>query len=114
MAFADGVAVMLKHDIERMLDRTIRIQVFTDSLSLFVITRSTTTSEKRLMIDIAAEKEAYKEGTLDTIGFIRTRFNPADAFTKIGRCQALEDILTKGEIDHPIEQWVERAVQQPT
>jgi hypothetical protein len=117
MAFADGVdmAVMLKHDIERMLDRTIPIQVFTDSLSLFdVITRSTTTVEKRLMIDIAAAKEAYKEGTLDTIGFIRTRFNPADAFTKIGRCQALEDILTKGEIDHPIEQWVERAVQQPT
>jgi hypothetical protein len=42
MAFADGLdmAVMLKHDIERMLDRTILIQVFTDSLSLFdVITR---------------------------------------------------------------------------
>jgi hypothetical protein len=57
MSFADGVdmAVMLKHDIERMLDRTIPIQVFTDSLSLFdVITRSTTTVEKRLMIDIAA------------------------------------------------------------
>jgi hypothetical protein len=60
--------------------------VFTDSLSLFdVITRSTKTSEKRLMIDIAAAKAAYKEGTLDTIGFIRTRFNPADVFTMIGR-----------------------------
>jgi Reverse transcriptase (RNA-dependent DNA polymerase) len=117
MAFADGVdmAVMLKHDIERMLDRTIPIQVFADSLSLFdVITRSTTTVGKRLMMDIAAAKEAYKKGTLDTNGFIRARFNPADAFTKIGRCQALEDILTKGEINNPIEQWVERAVQQST
>jgi hypothetical protein len=117
MTFSDGVdmAVMLKHDVERMLDRTIPIQEFTDSLSLFNFsTCSTTTVEKRLMIHLAAAKEAYKEGTLDTIGFIRTRFNPADAFTKIGRCQALEDILTKREIDHPIEQWVERAVQQST
>jgi hypothetical protein len=67
MAFADGVdmAVMVKHDIERMLDRAIPIQVFTALLSLFdVITRSTATVEKRLVIDIAAAKEAYKEGTL--------------------------------------------------
>jgi hypothetical protein len=83
MAFSDGIdmAVTLKHDVERMICRSIPIHAFTDSLSLFdVISRSTTTTEKRLMIDITAAKEAYKEGTIDIIGFIRTKFNPADAF----------------------------------
>jgi hypothetical protein len=86
MAFADGIdmAIMLKHDIERMIDRNVPIHAFTDSLSLFdVITRSTSTTEKRLMIDVTAAKEAYHEGTIDIIGFVRTTFNPADAFTKL-------------------------------
>jgi hypothetical protein len=47
----------------------ISTHAYTDSLSLFdVISRSTTTSKKRLMIDITAAKEAYKEGAIGTIG----------------------------------------------
>jgi hypothetical protein len=117
MAFADGIdmAIMLKHDIEWMIDRDVPIHAFTDSLSLFdVITRSTSTSEKRLMIDITAAKEAYHEGTIGIIGFVRTAFNPADAFTKVTRCLALEGIIIKGKISHPIEQWVERAIKHTT
>jgi hypothetical protein len=117
MAFADGIdmTIMLRHDIERMISQDVPIHAYTDSLSLFdVISRSTTTSEKRLMIDITAAKEAYREGTIDTIGFIRTNFNPADAFTKIVRCHSLEDMLLRGKIEHPIEQWVERAIRHTT
>jgi hypothetical protein len=106
---------MLKHDIERMIDRNVPIHAFTDSLSLFdVITRSTSTSEKRLMIDITAAKEAYHEGTIDIIGFDGTTFNPADALTKVTRCPSLKDILLKRKISHPIEQWVERAIKHTT
>jgi hypothetical protein len=100
---------MLQHDIERMICRDILIHAFTDSLSLFdVISGSTTTSEKRLMIDITAAKEADKEWTIDTISFIRTNFNPADAFTNVVRYHASEDILLRGKIEHPIEQLVKR------
>jgi hypothetical protein len=117
MAYADGIdtTIVLKYDIERMICRDIPIHAFTDSLSLFdVISRSTTTSEERPMIDITAEKESYKEGTIDTVGFIRTNFSPADAFTIVARCHALEDILLHGKIEHPIEQWVERAIRHTT
>jgi hypothetical protein len=117
MAFADGIdmTIMLKHDMEQVICQNIPIHAFTDLLSLFdVISRSNTTSEKRLLIDITAAKEAYKEGTIDTIGFIRTNFNPADAFTKVVRCHALENMLPRGKIEHPIEQWVERAIRHTT
>jgi hypothetical protein len=104
-----------KHDIERMIDRNVPIHAFTDSLSIFdVITRSTSTSEKRLMIDITAAKEANHEGTIDIIGFVRTAFNPADAFTKVTRCLGLEFIILNGKISHQIEQWVERAIKHTT
>ena len=53
MAFADSfdMAFNLRHDIQRMMNIKIPIMMFTDSLSLFdVITKASTTVEKRLMI----------------------------------------------------------------
>ena len=54
-AFVDAfdTGFILRHDISRILNRDIPLRIFTDSLSLFnVIVKSTTTTERRLMIDI--------------------------------------------------------------
>jgi hypothetical protein len=70
MAFADGIdmTIMLKHSAERMICRDIPIHAFTRlATNINVISSSTTTSEKRLMIDITAAKEEYEEGTIDRI-----------------------------------------------
>jgi hypothetical protein len=41
----------------------------------------------------------------------RTKFNPADALTKVGKWDALEQITITGVCDLPVEQWIVRAKQ---
>ena len=111
MALADGfdVAYSMRHDIERMTGKKIPLSVFTDSLSLFdVITKATLTAERRLMIDVAGVKEAYKTRDIHTIGFIRTQYNPADALTKVRPCGALDEVIKSGRLTHPVAQWIKR------
>lgn len=74
-SFADefDYAYMLKTDVESMLGHNIHIQMLTDSKSLFdVLPKNSTTTEKRLMIDIAAAREAYKQFEISDIGHIRS------------------------------------------
>ena len=111
MALADGfdAGYAIRHDLERMTRRKIPISMFTDSLSLFdVVTKATITTERRLMIDIAGVKQAYKAKEIHTLGFIRTNYNVADALTKVKACDAMRKTLRTGKLEHPIEQWVER------
>jgi hypothetical protein len=94
-----------------MLGRKVPLSLLTDSKSLFdIITKSSSTLEKRLMIDVAAARESYANEELSDIGLIRGEHNPADAFTKDSPAarKMLETILTSGSLDHPIVQWIYR------
>jgi hypothetical protein len=83
--------------------------MYTDSLSLFdVITKSSTTAEKRLMIDLVVVRDAYDRMEIEQLAFLRTYYIPAVALTKVSRNTYLETILTTGTIDHPVAQWVVR------
>jgi Reverse transcriptase (RNA-dependent DNA polymerase) len=113
LAFADAFdcAYTLRKDIEKMLGRKVPLSLLTDSKSLFdIITKSSSTLEKRLMIDVAAARESYANEELSDIGLIRGEHNPADAFTKDSPAarKMLETILTSGSLDHPIVQWIYR------
>ena len=111
MAFADAfdMAFVIKIDLERMLGNSIPISMVTDSLSLFdVVTRASVFAEKRLLIDIEAVKGAYKSNEIETVGFVRTSNNPADALTKVGRCPVLEEILSSAKLTQSFEQWIDR------
>jgi Reverse transcriptase (RNA-dependent DNA polymerase) len=110
-AFADAFdfAFTLKHDLQVMLRQAVPLTILTDSKSLFdVITKSSTISERRLMIDITAVRNAYNAQELSDVGFVRTKYNPADAFTKLGFCESLDTIIKTGMCSLPIEQWVIR------
>jgi hypothetical protein len=109
LAFVDAFdnAFILRHELSRMMGTNIPILMMTDSRALFdVITRARYTTERRLMVDIAAAREAYKERTMSNIGLIRSEFNPADGLTKVSPNDALLKLLTTSSIDHPIEQFV--------
>lgn len=111
LAFADGFdyAYLLRHDLKRMLNKDIPLAMLTDSESLFkCIVKSTTTTEKRLMIDIEAGREAYGKQEISDIGWIRTDDNPADGLTKSVLCPSLERLLDTGFLDVPVQQWVVR------
>lgn len=87
-AAAFDYALTMKHELEQLLDKKIPIKMSTDSESLFdVITKSSSTTERRLMIDVQAVRNGYER--LETLEFGFER-NPADSFTKVGSCEALE------------------------
>ena len=72
-AFADAFDYpnLLKHDFEQLLQQRIPLQMFTDSKYLFdVIVRASMTSERRLVIDISATREAYECIETADIGLI--------------------------------------------
>lgn len=60
-AFADAFdySYTLKHDLEQILEQFTPLRMFTDSTSLFgVISKSSATAKKRLLIDITSVHEA--------------------------------------------------------
>ena len=110
-AFADGFdfAFMLRHDLQEIMGQTIPMSMFTDSESLFkVIVKSTTTTGKRLMIDIQAAREAYDQSEISDVGWIVSEDNPADGLSKPKRCELLESILDSGRNELKAEKWIIR------
>lgn len=70
-AFADALDedFVIKHDLERIFRQQMPLVLLTDSKQMFdVITRASHTSEKRLLIDVAAAREAYNRGEISTSG----------------------------------------------
>jgi hypothetical protein len=101
MAFADrfDAAYSLKPDLQTILKRSVDILMSTDSLSVFfVITKSSTTAMKRLMINLAVVREAYDRMEIAQLAFPRTNWNSADALTKVSRNTYLETTLTTEQL----------------
>eukprot|EP00171_Calliarthron_tuberculosum_P023237 IDg23237t1 len=71
------------HDLANILGKKIPIFLFTDSKSIFdTITKLSSVSEKRLLIDISSLRQSYSSGEISNIGHILSEFNPADPLTK--------------------------------
>jgi hypothetical protein len=84
LAFAEpfDCAYTLRKDIEKMLGRKLPLSFLTDSKSLFdIITKSSSTLEKRVMIDVAVARESYAKEELSDIALLRGELNLADALT---------------------------------
>ena len=108
LAFSNAFdnVLIIKHDLERMIG-PVHLLMLTYSKALFdVLTRTRYTTERRLMVDIAAAREAYHEWIISNIGLIRSEFNIADGLTKAGPNEALRKFLITHCLDHPIEQYV--------
>lgn len=76
--------IALQHSLKNILGRDIELSIYIDSKSVWdsVISLKPLT-EKRLLIDIACLRESYQNGELRSFACIDTKFNPADAFTKV-------------------------------
>lgn len=71
LAFADGFdyAYFLRHDLNRISGQNQPLAMLTDSDNLFkTIVKSTTTTEKRLLIDIEAATDAYSRQEISDVG----------------------------------------------
>lgn len=109
IALADAFdnVFLLQHDLQRILGKQIPILMMTDSKLLFdVITGNKYTTEARLMVDIAAVREAYNQRTISNIALIERAYNIADPLTKITHSNILQNIMETGYLRHPISQYV--------
>ncbi len=95
---------MIKHDLEWIFKQTIPLTTLTDSKQMFdVITRGSRTTEKRLMIDVAAAREAYNRHEIFNVA---GEDNLADGLTKPSFCHALNHVLRTGFDKTPVVQWI--------
>lgn len=107
-------AFVLRYDLEQLYGRRIPLSLFTDSKQLFdVVTKATHPTEKRLMVDIAAARQAYNRYDISNVGLIASEDNPADPLTKENGCHALDTLLRTGMDHTPVAQWVIRPSVDP-
>jgi hypothetical protein len=83
--------------------------LFTDSYSLFsTITKYQSLREKRLLIDLAVLRQAYRRHEVDDVGFIRSAHNLADCLKKDTRGSAMFKVLQTGKLSHPVDEYIKR------
>ena len=101
-----GIALRLA--IPPLVNRDVPLHMYTDSKSLFdTITRRSQTQEKRLLIDLATVRDAYRSKEISNVAWIRSEYNLADPMTKHCSNHFLE-VIDTGVLDHPVEQWIFR------
>lgn len=110
-AFADGFdrAFMIRHDLQMIYNMEIPLHILTDSLQMVdVITKASSKTERRLMIDIAAAREAYNREEISNVGLVSSDDNIADALTKENSNDALDKLIRTGLDKTPVQQWIIR------
>lgn len=106
-AFADAfdAVYIFKHDLERIYRQHLPPIVLTDSKQVFdVVTRASHTTEKRLMINVAAPRKAYRRNEISIAGLLKSEHNVADGLTKPGPCAAMDAMLRTGKDTNPEQQ----------
>jgi len=107
-------AYTIRYDLEELYGCHIPISIFTDSKQLFdVVTKASHPTEKRLLVDIAAARQAYNRFDISNVGLIASCDNIADALTKVRGCGALDSLLRTGIDNTPVAQWVIRPPAVP-
>jgi hypothetical protein len=103
-------AFVLAEDSRRMLGKTLPIECHLDNMSRFdVVTRASTTLEKRVQFDVEAVRQSYARKELTHIAFLRSPHNFADALTKVKTPGALGKVLITNMLDFPLEQVASRS-----
>lgn len=81
--------------------------MLTDSKSLFdVVSKGSTTSGKRIMVDIHSIRIANQSHKISNIGFVRSSENIADGLTKPRVQNALLSLLRIGKHKSNCELWI--------
>ena len=98
-AFAEGFdrPFMLRHVLEAIYQMRIPLEIRTDFLQMFdVVTKASSTTERRLMIDIATARESYNREEISNVVFVMYEHNIADGLTKEYPNEDLKDLLLTG------------------
>lgn len=102
-------AFVSRHNIERAIGKPIGLAMFIDSKQLFdAISTASHTTEKRLMVETSAAREAYNRHEISNVGLIAGADNPSDGLTKVKKCETLEKLINSGIDNTEATQWIYR------
>lgn len=110
-ALADGFdrSFMLRHDLERIYAEKVPLYILKDSKQVFdTITMASTTTKRRLLIDIAAARQAYNRQEISNIGLVSSEDMIADGLTKTTAESSLAELLKSGRSELKVKQWIIR------
>lgn len=99
---AVDVVTLIGDALNELLGRTIALEAYVDSRSLFkVVTKNRNTAERRLQNDMFALRDSYQTGELKSIGWIQGKENPADALAKdvVSERSALWRLMTESTLN---------------
>ena len=105
-AFAKGFdcAYAINRTLERIYGQRVPIKMLTDLKQMFdVITKASQTTEKRLLIDIAATREAYNLHEISNVGLVLLGENIADGLIKIASFASLNKVMETGFDQSPVQ-----------
>lgn len=109
VAFSDlfDRASTIAKEIGYLYNRYIPIKLLGDSKRLFgVISKESRTFENRIMLNIAAAREGFRDLTIYDIRFVRSSKNLADGLTKQMSQAALQFVVSSGYINIKPERWI--------
>lgn len=100
---------MTQHKTKQLFNKRLKITVLPDSSTLFnFLIRNNNITEKRLLMDTTAAREAYNERIVDDIIWIRRKFNTADSMMKPAIPSDLVHAVQKRKIHYEIEQSIKK------
>ncbi|KAM4061047.1 cwf18 domain containing protein [Hirsutella rhossiliensis] len=107
------LAFVIKQTVNTIAQRLdlkqIPLVICTDSYSLYeCLVKLGTTTEKRLMIDIMALRQAYESRDIAEIRWVNGADNPADAMTKASPNSALTQFISDNQLNVRVEGFVHR------
>lgn len=110
-AFIDGFdhAFLISRDLDMLLSKRLSISMYTDSKQLFdAMTRGKHTSERRLMIEIMAVRQAYRKLEIAGVALVSGDTNPAEGLSKINDNGSLYNKMKTMVDSTPVSQWRQR------
>eukprot|EP00172_Hildenbrandia_rubra_P000344 Plantae.Rhodophyta-Hildenbrandia_rubra.ctg11618.p1 GENE.Plantae.Rhodophyta-Hildenbrandia_rubra.ctg11618~~Plantae.Rhodophyta-Hildenbrandia_rubra.ctg11618.p1 ORF type:complete len:534 (+),score=91.74 Plantae.Rhodophyta-Hildenbrandia_rubra.ctg11618:92-1603(+) len=108
-AFATGFdfTYALQQDIISMTGRKKPVVMRIDSKCLFdTITKLTTLTEKRLLINVSALRESYNRAEISNIAHVSSERNLADSLAKRKKSKLLQEAMITGKLNVKVSNWV--------
>lgn len=68
-----------------------------------VLSKASSTTDRKLMIDIAAGRESYNQEEISNVGLVMSEHNIADGLTKEKSNQALQNLFSTGYDRNPVQ-----------
>lgn len=97
----------------KLLNKHLNIKILTDSEKLFnVIIRNAPTTERRIIIEEKAAGEAYKDGIIDDVIWIRRKYDLANFVTKATILPQLVEMMETRKRTYEIEQSVKISIEK--